>query len=42
MREGIILLDEKGSILSINDSACRLLNATAYCVGKDILLFNHT
>lgn len=42
MREGIILLDEKGSILSINDSASRLLNATAYCVGKDILLFNHT
>ena len=42
MREGIILLDEKGCILSINDSASRLLNATAYCVGKDILLFDHT
>ena len=42
MSEGIILLDEKGSILSINASARRILKATPYCVGKDILLFNNT
>ena len=42
MSEGIILLDEKGIILSINSSAQRMLKATPYCVGKDILLFNNT
>ena len=42
MSEGIILLDETGSILSINASARRILKATLYCVGKDILLFNNT
>ena len=42
MSEGIILLDETGSILSINASARRILKATPYCVGKDILLFNNT
>ena len=40
MSEGIILLDEKGTILTINASARRILNTTSYCVGKDILLFN--
>lgn len=40
MQEGLILLDEKGSLLSINASASRLLNISKYCVGKDILLLN--
>lgn len=42
MSEGIILLDETGSILSINTSARKIMGATPYCVGKDILLINNT
>ncbi len=40
MNEGIILLSESGSILSINQSAADLLGISQYCVGKDLLLFN--
>lgn len=40
MQEGLVLLDEKGSLLSINASASRLLNISKYSVGKDILLMN--
>jgi two-component system phosphate regulon sensor histidine kinase PhoR len=42
MSEGIILLDETGSILSINTSARKIMGATPSCVGKDILLINNT
>ncbi len=42
MDEGLVLLNESGIILSINKSAMRLLSISSYCVGKDILLLNHT
>ncbi len=37
MSEGLILMNEKGVILSINRSAMRLFQAAPECVGKDIL-----
>ncbi|MDE6846378.1 MAG: PAS domain-containing sensor histidine kinase [Lachnospiraceae bacterium] len=37
MKEGMILLNHKGKIISINSSAEKLLNTNNYCVGKDIL-----
>ena len=37
MREGLVLLDEHGSILSINAAAQALFGADAQCVGKDFL-----
>ena len=37
MREGLILLDEHGSILSINAAAQMLFGADAQCVGRDFL-----
>ena len=37
MREGLILLDEHGSILSINAAAQSLFDADAQCTGKDFL-----
>ena len=37
MREGLILLDEHGSILSINAAAQLLFDADAQCMGKDFL-----
>ena len=37
MREGLILLDEHGSILSINAAAQLLFAADAQCVGRDFL-----
>ena len=37
MREGLILLDEHGSILSINAAAQTLFGAVAQCVGRDFL-----
>lgn len=40
LSEGLILLNEKGSILSINDFACKVLNITTFAVGKDLLIFN--
>ena len=42
MTEGLVLLNEKGKILSINDSASKLLSISSYCVGKDILLLNNS
>ena len=42
MNEGLVLLNEKGKILSINDSASKLLSISSYCVGKDILLLNNS
>ena len=40
MNEGLVLLNENGRILSINDTASRLLSVSRYSVGKDILLLN--
>lgn len=37
MREGLVLLDEHGSILSINAAAQVLFGADAQCVGRDFL-----
>ena len=37
MREGLVLLDEHGSILSINAAAQALFGADAQCVGGDFL-----
>lgn len=40
MSEGIVLLSDSGAVLSINDSALRLLGISSYCIGKDLLLFS--
>ena len=37
MREGLVLLDEHGSILSINAAAQALFSTDAQCVGRDFL-----
>ena len=37
MREGLVLLDEHGSIMSINAAAQALFGADAQCVGRDFL-----
>ena len=37
MREGLVLLDEHGSILSINAAAQTLFSADAQCVGREFL-----
>lgn len=37
MREGLVLLDEHGSILSINAAAQTLFGADAQCMGRDFL-----
>ena len=42
MMEGIVLLSDKGELLSINAAASRLLGVSPYCVGKDILLLNNS
>ncbi len=40
MTEGLVVLNEKGEILSINNSASRLLGTTRYCVGKKLTQVN--
>lgn len=42
MNEGIILLNKTGAVLSINQSATKILGISTYCIGKDLLLFNNT
>ena len=42
MNEGLVLLNESGIILSINKTATSLLSISSYCIGKDILLLNHS
>lgn len=37
MKEGMILLNKKGKIISINPAAAHLLNTSSYCIGADIL-----
>ena len=36
MTEGLVLLSEQGSVLSINRSATSILDISRYCIGKDI------
>ena len=33
MREGLLLLNEHGTVLSLNESASGILGITQYCVG---------
>ena len=42
MSEGLVLLNKKGLILSMNPAAAQLLGTTQNCVGSDILVLNHT
>ncbi len=42
MSDGLVLLDARGAILSINTSARRLLKPTGNCIGKDILTVNRS
>jgi two-component system phosphate regulon sensor histidine kinase PhoR len=42
MTEGIVLLNSKGSILSINKAALKLFGENDTCIGKDILTINHS
>lgn len=37
MTEGLVLLNEQRSVLSINKSATKILDISRYCIGKDIL-----
>ena len=37
MKEGLVLLDNDGKILSINPAACRLFEADEECIGKDFV-----
>lgn len=36
MTEGLVLLNEQGSVLSINRSATQILSISRYCIGRDI------
>lgn len=42
MSEGIILLGAKGTVLSINQAAAKLLGADRPCIGEDILEINRS
>lgn len=42
MKEGLVLLNEQGIILSINQAASELLAISSYCIGKDILILNNS
>ena len=42
MREGLVLLDEKECVLSINPAACRLFSANERCVGQDFLTIDRS
>ena len=42
MREGLVLLDEKGTVLSINPAARTLFGADGDCVGKDFLTIDRS
>lgn len=42
MAEGIILLNQKGTILSINRAAAKLFDTDSFAVGKDILSVNRS
>ncbi|MBE5779178.1 MAG: PAS domain S-box protein [Clostridiales bacterium] len=42
MTEGLVVMNQHGNILSINRFASRLLGLSPQCVGKDLLVFNHS
>lgn len=42
MQEGLVLLNWRGIVLSINNTAANLLGTTKDCIGKEILTVNRT
>ena len=42
MNEGLVLLNERGSIISINQSAARFLSTDKGCLGQDVLTVNRS
>lgn len=42
MNEGLVLLDSKGTILSINPAAAKLFETSAACVGLDFLVIDRS
>lgn len=42
MREGLVLLDKKGMILSVNSAAAEFLSTDESCVGEDFLTVDRT
>ena len=42
MNEGLLLLNDKGTVLSINAAAARILDADRGCVGQDALTLNRS
>ena len=42
LREGLVLLDDRGYVLSINPAAQRLFGANASCVGQDFLVVDRS
>ena len=42
LREGLVLLDERGYVLSINPAAQRLFSVDAGCVGQDFLVVDRS
>ena len=42
MREGLVLLDKKGMILSVNSAAAEFLSTDETCVGEDFLTVDRT
>ena len=42
MREGLVLLDEKERVLSINPAAEKLFGADASCIGQDFLTIDRS
>lgn len=42
MSEGIILLNNRGTVLSINKAAAKLFGTDCFCIGKDIVSINRS
>ncbi len=42
MTEGLVLLDAKGSVLSINPAACKIFQTNPGCVGSDFVAVNRS
>lgn len=42
MKEGLVLINEKGTVISINQAAIDIFGADKSCVGKDFLIIEHS